>query len=1552
MVRLVTVLLLLLWMMAGAVHAQNVVTDVQTPVALQGTLQILVQDSGPTPSVRYFLKTGTSRVELHFAGTPPTKMLSGANVRINGQAQGGDVMLASAASMSLVTTDIGPAPLTLSSPNTFGNQSTIVLLVNFQDDTTQPLDPVVAHDVVFNQTDAFLRENSQNQTFIADSANNVLGWYTLPMSKSSCNVNQIGDLADQAAAADVDVTQYRHVVYAFSESACDFTAAAYLGGNRIFSNGPLQMQVIAHGMGNNLGLMRSSALNCSPAIVGNNCPVIDNGDLFDTMGATTGSHFNAFQKERLGYLNFGTSLPITVVTTTGTYDILPYETTTPGSRALKILKDTDVNGVKTYYYIEYRQPIGFDAALQTAYPFSVTGVLFHIGIDTGSHSSFLLDMHPFTPAFDDAALQVGETFIDPVSGIHISLTSADSSAAHVKVTYPGDVCITGAPAVAITPLRQSAPAGTTVAFLGTITNTSNAKCDPETFTISNLVPPGWTGSLDVTSLNLAPGGSGSTHLLATSPAVAVGGDYKLYIQAQSTTTNAQNVAQGTYAIPTSFALTASPLAATVVQGGTTSTVITSIIAQGFSSAVNLSFTGLPTGVTATLTPNSFPAPGSGTSTLAFTVGANVVPGSYPILVTGVGGTVTQQTLFTLNVNLSGDFSLAAAPGLVSASQGTPTTSTITSTITGTFNSAVALSVSGLPTGVTAAFTPASLVAPGSGSSTLTLSTAQTAAVGSYTLTVTGVGNAITHTTTVTLVITPFVAPNPATPIPQSGWSLKFVDSQETDCSFHAASFAFDGKPDTFWQTLNCIGTAALPHEMQINLGATYPIAGFRYLPRQDGQSLGKIATYEFYVSADGVNWGSPVATGTLITDPADKTEKQVLFNALFNGRYVRLRALSEVSGGKVTSMAELNVLTSSTPPPPPPSGDFSLSASPNSVSVVQGNTGTSTITSTISGVFSSPVALSVTGLPANVTAAFSPTSIPTGAGTSTLTFTVAGNAAVGTYPLTVTGVGNAITHTTSVSLVVTLSNQPPPTQATVIPQTGFKLKFVDSAESTCGLFVGAFAFDGKPGTIWQTQNCLGAPPPPHEIQIDLGDTYPVAGFRYLPRQDGQSTGKIKSYEFYVSTDGITWGTPVVTGNLITDPADIAEKQVLFTAIKTGRYVRLRALTEVNGGMVTSVAELNVLQSTAPPPPPGDFSLSAAPSSVSVAQGGHTPTTITSTLTGSFSSAVALSVSGLPSGVTAAFSPATINAPGSGTSTLTFTATATATVGPATITVTGTGGGFAHTTTVTLTVTTIIPPPPNGDFSLAASPSTVSVAQGATAPSTITSTISGTFNSAISLAVTGLPTGVTAVLSPNSINAPGSGTSTLTFTASGTATLGPATLTVTGIGGGFIHTTTIALTVTPPPPPPSSLTPIPQTGWKLKFVDSQETTCGLFMGQFAFDGKSTTIWQTQSCLGTTPGPHEIQIDLGATYTTAGFRYLPRQDGQTIGKIAQYEFYVSTDGITWGSPVVTGTLITDPADKTEHQVVFNSPVSGRYVRLRAMTEVNGGKVTSVAELNVLQ
>ena len=105
------------------------------------------------------------------------------------------------------------------------------------------------------------------------------------------------------------------------------------------------------------------------------------------------------------------------------------------------------------------------------------------------------------------------------------------------------------------------------------------------------------------------------------------------------------------------------------------------------------------------------------------------------------------------------------------------------------------------------------------------------------------------------------------------------------------------------------------------------------------------------------------------------------------------------------------------------------------------------------------------------------------------------------------------------------------------------------------------------------------------------------------------------------------------------------------------------------------------------PSSADFAISDSPTSLTLPQGTAGSSTISTTVSGGFNSAVSLSASGLPTGTTAGFSPSSIAAPGSGSSTMTITAGASTPAGTYTVTITGSGGGKTHTTTLSLTITT-------------------------------------------------------------------------------------------------------------------------------------------------------------------------------------------------------------------------------------------------------------------------
>ncbi len=93
------------------------------------------------------------------------------------------------------------------------------------------------------------------------------------------------------------------------------------------------------------------------------------------------------------------------------------------------------------------------------------------------------------------------------------------------------------------------------------------------------------------------------------------------------------------------------------------------------------------------------------------------------------------------------------------------------------------------------------------------------------------------------------------------------------------------------------------------------------------------------------------------------------------------------------------------------------------------------------------------------------------------------------------------------------------------------------------------------------------------------------------------------------------------------------------------------------------------------------------------------------------------------------------------------------------------------------------------------------------------------------------------------------------------------------------------------------------------------------------------------------PHEIRLSLGTPYTVNSFKYLPRPSG-TNGRVGQYEIYVSTDSLNWGTAVATGTFANDATEK----VVSFASKQGKFVRFRALSEVNGQQFTTAAEINV--
>lgn len=237
----------------------------------------------------------------------------------------------------------------------------------------------------------------------------------------------------------------------------------------------------------------------------------------------------------------------------------------------------------------------------------------------------------------------------------------------------------------------------------------------------------------------------------------------------------------------------------------------------------------------------------------------------------------------------------------------------------------------------------------------------------------------------------------------------------------------------------------------------------------------------------------------------------------------------------------------------------------------------------------------------------------------------------------------------------------------------------------------------------------------------------------------------------------------------------------------------------SGALSTSIPVSLTVTASAPagPPSDADFTLKATPATLSLAPGASGQVTLSATAIQGFSGAIAVTVEGLPTGVTV--SPSTISVTANNPLAITLTAAsdAPATVGAVQVRFIGTSGKLSHTATVQLTITVVGPTGP--DFSITATPETMTVAQGLQSDAVqIGVTGSNGFSGEVTYTVSGLPTGVTAI--PSSSTLQDGWTESMVFQATADAPIGNATVTITGTSGVLTHTATVALTVTTPPPP--------------------------------------------------------------------------------------------------------------------------------------------------------
>ncbi|MCM1483929.1 MAG: discoidin domain-containing protein [Muribaculaceae bacterium] len=132
--------------------------------------------------------------------------------------------------------------------------------------------------------------------------------------------------------------------------------------------------------------------------------------------------------------------------------------------------------------------------------------------------------------------------------------------------------------------------------------------------------------------------------------------------------------------------------------------------------------------------------------------------------------------------------------------------------------------------------------------------------------------------------------------------------------------------------------------------------------------------------------------------------------------------------------------------------------------------------------------------------------------------------------------------------------------------------------------------------------------------------------------------------------------------------------------------------------------------------------------------------------------------------------------------------------------------------------------------------------------------------------------------------------------------------------------------------------------QIAFVNSEEPG---YEAIAAIDGDPSTFWHTMYSVTVAQYPHWIDLDTREVKNITGVTYTPRTGG-TNGDFKDYEVYVSMDGKEWGAPVAKGIFENTKGKK---KIIFDKPVKGRYVRLRALSSQNGQDYGAASEIEVL-